>query len=204
MASCGLTVQGFPGETYQNAMDPGLRSLAASTAGARLVSGLRCWQHSSRGQGGDPETEALGRSQGGVSTKVQLQAEGSGKPMSFVLSPGQRHEAVVFKSLLEQGAVRRKGGGRPRTRPQRVIGDKGYSSSAIRCYLRHRGMRQTIPCKSNQRRRGRFDRGSYRQRNWIECLINQLKQFRRVATRYEKRAENYLTMLTLAAIWIWL
>jgi transposase len=70
--------------------------------------------------------------------------------------------------------------------------------------LRRRGIRFTIPHRSNERRRGTFDRVLYRQRNRIERLINRLKQFRRIATRYEKRAENYLAMLTIAAILLWL
>ena len=89
-------------------------------------------------------------------------------------------------------------------RPRRVIGDKSYSSKEIRRYLRRRGIRITIPRKTNERRGGPFDRAIYRTRNRIERLINRLKQFRRVATRYEKRAENYLAMLTIAAIILWL
>src|SRR5919199_1042408 len=81
-----------------------------------------------RGKGGDPATEALGRSRGGFSTKVHLRAEGGGKPMTLVLTPGQAHEAPVFPRLLTQGAVRRPGPGRPRLRPDRVAGDKAYSS----------------------------------------------------------------------------
>jgi transposase len=121
-----------------------------------------------------------------------------------VLTAGQRHEAVVFEALMEQGAVKRPGRGRPRVRPKRVVADKGYSSGKIRRYLRRRGIRMTIPRKQNERRAGRFDRKQYRERNRVERLINRLKQFRRVATRYEKRAVNYKAMLTLAAILLWL
>ena len=110
----------------------------------------------------------------------------------------------MFEKLMEQGAVKRDGVGRPRLRPRRVVGDKGYSSGKIRLYLRRRGIRLTIPRKSNERRRGKFDKSIYRQRNRVERLFNRLKQFRRIATRYEKRAENYLAMLTLASILLWL
>ncbi len=122
--------------------------------------------------------------------------------MGFVLTAGQRHEAVVFEQLMEQGQVRR-GAGRAKLRPKRVVGDKGYSSKRIRGYLRRRGIRATIPHKSNERR-GRFDKAVYRERNRVERTINRLKQFRRVATRYEKLAENYLAMLTIAAMILWL
>lgn len=117
---------------------------------------------------------------------------------------GERHEAVVFEQLMEQGTVKRKSSGRPRLRPCRVSGDKGYSSSKIRVYLRRRGIRITIPRKDNERRRGKFDKSLYRQRNRVERCFNRLKQFRRIATRYEKKAENYLAMLTLASIIMWL
>jgi transposase len=70
--------------------------------------------------------------------------------------------------------------------------------------LRRRGIRLTIPRKSNERRRGKFDKLVYRQRNVVERCFNRLKQFRRIATRYEKKAENYLAMLTLASIFLWL
>ncbi len=65
-------------------------------------------------------------------------------------------------------------------------------------------MRITIPRKANERRRGPFDKQLYKLRARVEQLINRLKQFRRIATRYEKRAENYLSMVTLGAILLWL
>lgn len=148
--------------------------------------------------------EALGRSSGGFSTKIHLRCDGNGLPITFRLTVGERHEAVVFESLMEQGTVKRPGAGRPRLRPQRISGDKGYSSGKIRCYLRRRGIRMTIPRKDNERRRGKFDKALYRQRNRVERCFNRLKQYRRIATRYEKQAENYLAMLTIASIMMWL
>ncbi len=103
---------------------------------------------------------------------------------------------------MEQGKVKRTPG-RPRLRPGRVVGDKGYSSGKIRSYLRRLGIRVTIPHKRHERK-GRFDKQLYRGRNRVERLINRLKQFRRLATRYEKRAANYQAMLTIAAIMLWL
>ena len=148
--------------------------------------------------------EALGWSKGGFSTKIHLRCDGNGLPMTCLLTVGERHEAVMFEPLMEQGAVRRPGRGRPRIRPKRVSGDKGYSSGKIRAYLRRRGIRSTIPRKGNERRRGQFDQTLYRQRNQVERCFNRLKQNRRIATRYEKKAENYLAMLTLASIKMWL
>lgn len=156
------------------------------------------------GQKSDAATEALGRSQGGLSTKLHVRAEGGGRLITFILTPGQRHELVAVEPLLEQGAVKRKSVGRPRLRPKRVAGDKGYSSPPLRRYLRRRGIRYTIPRRRDQPRSGPFDKELYRLRNRVERLIGRLKQYRRIATRYEKRAANYAAMVTIAAILHWL
>jgi transposase len=119
---------------------------------------------------------------------------------------------------MEQGAVKRSGRGRPRLRPLRLVGDKGYTGRKarrtedsvrqtlrrIRNYLRRRGIRLTIPRLSNEPRRGSFNREIYRQRNIVERAINRLKQFRRIATRYEKLAANYTAMIAIACILLWL
>ena len=123
--------------------------------------------------------------------------------MVLLLTPGQRHEQTMFEPLMERGPVKRRGRGRPRLRPDRVAGDKGYSSKKIRRYLRRRRIGVVI-ARQKRERRVRFDKAAYRKRNVVERLINRLKQFRRVATRYEKRAINYLAMLTIAAIMLWL
>jgi transposase len=148
--------------------------------------------------------EALGRSQGGFSTKIHLRAEGRGRPMVAVLTGGERHEQIALEAVLDGGAIRRPGRGRPRLRPRRVAGDKAYSSPPARRRLRRRGIRPVIPTRRDQPRRPDFDRDAYRQRNKVERLINRLKQYRRIATRYEKRACNYLAMLTIGMILLWI
>jgi transposase len=84
------------------------------------------------------------------------------------------------------------------------VADKGYSYRPVRQYLQRRGIGRVIPWRRNQRQRGPFDQAAYRLRERVERLISQLKQWRRVATRYEKRARNYLAMVTLRAILLWL
>lgn len=84
---------------------------------------------------------------------------------------------------MEQGAVKRKGRGRPKLRPKRVVGDKGYSSRKNRQYARRKGIRITIPRRRDEHRHGPFDREIYRQRNRVERLIGRLKQFRRLDLR---------------------
>jgi transposase len=173
--------------------------------GLHFVDGtiMRAHQHAAGAKRG-AVAEALGRSQGGFSTKVHLRAEGGGKLMTLVLTPGQRHEAVAFEPLMASGAVQRPRGGRPKRRPRRIAGDKAYSSRKIRQYLRSHGMRITIPRKQNEHRTGPFDRAIYRLRERVERLINRLKQNRRLATRYEKCAANYRAMWVLAATLLWL
>jgi transposase len=120
--------------------------------------------------------------------------------MTLVLTPGQSHEAKAVAPLLSTGAVKRVGRGRPHLRPKRIVGDKGYCGKPIRDLLRRRGIRSTIAKRDNMCRKGPFDKAIYRQRNQIERTINRFKHFRRIATRYEKRAVNYLAMWHIAAI----
>jgi transposase len=175
------------------------RGSGAPACGGRAKKGL-CSGAAEPGE--DPE--ALGRSRGGFTTKIHLRAEGGGKPVAILITAGQRNEQSLFEALMETGAVKRAGRGRPRIRPDRVAGDKGYSSSKkIRAYLQKRGIGAVIAHRDNERRAGRFDKEAYRERNVVKRLIGRLKQFRRVATRYEKRAENYRAMLTIAAIVLW-
>jgi transposase len=124
--------------------------------------------------------------------------------MALILTPGQRHEAMVFAQLLESGAVKRRGPGRPKRRPHRIMGDKGDSSRRIRRYARQHGIRITIPRQRNEGRTGPLNRTLDRLRNRIERLINRCQQFRRLATRYEKRAANYQVMWLIAATISWL
>jgi transposase len=128
--------------------------------------------------------------------------------MAFVLSGGERHESLYVEALLSVGRVRRVGRGRSPARPGQLVGDKGYSYLVVRRALARRGIRAVIPRRRDQRpgdRRHRaLDRAVYRERNRVERLVNRLKQRRRVATRYEKRATHYLAMLTVAAALLWL
>jgi transposase len=146
----------------------------------------------------------LGRSQGGFSTKLHVRAEGHGRPMAAVLTSGERHEQIALEPLMDAGAVRRPGRGRPRLRPRRLAGDRSYSNSAARRRIRRRGIQPVIPTRRDQRQLPGFDREAYRQRNAVERMIGRLKQFRRIATRYEKRAANYLAMITISMALLWL
>jgi transposase len=110
----------------------------------------------------------------------------------------------MVETLLSQGAVKCPGSGQPKLRPQRIAGDKGHSSRKIRTFARRRGIRITIPHRRNERHRGQFDRTIYKQCNRVERLFSRMKQFRRLATRCDKRAENYRAMWLIAATILWL
>ena len=116
---------------------------------------------------------------------------------------------------MDQISIRRQGKGRPRTRPGAAMGDKAYSSAANRAYLRKRGIKAVIPVKEDQKihRRSRgssggrppaFDPGRYTDRNTVERCFAKLKQFRAVATRYDKREQIYQGTIDIASIRIWL
>ncbi len=128
----------------------------------------------------------------------------------ILATPGQRHEVTQLEALLAGGSVKRTradgrpGQGRPRRRPAKLVGDKGYAFPSARRLLRRRGIGAVIPSKSDQPHQPRFDRVAYRGRNRVERSVGRLKQFRRVATRYDKRAVNYLAWVTLATAVIWL
>ena len=135
----------------------------------------------------------MGRSRGGLTTKVHALVDARGLPIKLVLTAGQTHDSQAAATLLEdlpENAV--------------VLADKGYDADWIRAAIEARGAAPNIPAKSNRTQRFCFSRSLYRQRNLIERFFAKLKQFRRTATRYEKLAANYLAMLKLASIRLWL
>ncbi|MER6291247.1 IS5 family transposase, partial [Streptomyces sviceus] len=161
----------------------------------------------------EPDDHALGRSRGGLTTKIHLACDGKGRPLAVMVTPGQRHDSICARPLLERIRVPRTGPGRPRCRPDQVIADKAYSSRGFRAYLRKRGIGHTIPQKTDQQRH-RHNRGSRgsrggrppafdRQRNIVERCFNRLKGFRGIATRYEKTATSYEAAVTLASLLPW-
>ena len=183
------------------------RPLPGSTRGAAANDKNR--------SGGGTNREALGRSRGGLSTKIHLAADRRCRPLTQILTAGQRGDSPQFIPVLGQLRIGRRGTGRPRTRPGAAMGDKAYSSAANRAYLRRRGITAVIPVKEDQknhrRNRGRsggrppaFDAARYRERNTVERCFSKLKQFRAVATRYDKRERIYRGTVDVASIRIWL
>ncbi|WP_442816646.1 IS5 family transposase [Streptomyces sp. NBC_01304] len=159
--------------------------------------------------------EALGRSRGGLTCKVHLLADDRARPLVWQTSPGQRGDNPMLVPVLESLRIRRSGPGRPRIRPDRLRGDKAYSSRDTRAYLRRRHIKATIAQPRDQRERRRrqgraggrppaFDKDQYRHRSAVERCVSKWKQFRAVASRYDKRDYIFNGTLTVAAIAIWL
>jgi transposase len=160
------------------------------------------------------EGEALGRSRGGLSTKIHLAADGRGRPLSVLLTGGQAGDNPQLLPVLDAIAVQGPAG-RPRKRPVLLLADKGYAHDSTRAALRRRRIPHAIPERSDQAARraakgsrgGRppaFDKEAYKQRNVVERCFQRLKQWRDLATRYAKRAAIYRASLVLISAIIWL
>ena len=132
----------------------------------------------------------MGRSRGGLTTKIHALVNEIGLPIRFELTPGQEHDAPVCRLLLDQ------------LQPgQSVLADKAYDADWIRELIWEQGAIDVIPSKSNRKIPKEFDAETYKLRNHIERFFGRLKaSFRRIATRYEKTAQNFMAMIKLAAI----
>lgn len=159
--------------------------------------------------------EAIGRSRGGLSTKIHLAVDRRGRPLSIVLTPGQAGDNPQLLPVLDAVRIPGPGPGRPRKRPDVLIADKGYAHDSTRTILRQRGITHVIPERADQAARrasrgslgGRppdFDPALYRERNVVERCFGRLKQYRDLATRYAKRAVIYRGSLVLITALIWL
>jgi len=135
--------------------------------------------------------QGLGRSRGGLGTKLSIACDGRGVPLAVVAAPGQRHDLRLAEATLTD-AMRRAG------RPRALLGDKAYSVAWLRNWVAARGIRPVIPTRSDQKPDARFSAQAYRRRNVVERLIGWLKESRRVATRYDKLLRVYLGFVHLA------
>ena len=158
---------------------------------------------------------AIGRSRGGLTSKIHLAVDGRGRPLAVVLTPGQAGDNPQLTTMLDAIRIHDGRPGRPRKRPDMVIADKAYSHPSTRAELRRRRITAVIPERDDQLARrtakgragGRpptFDRATYRRRNVVERCFNRLKQWRDLATRFAKRASLYRAGLVLIAALIWL
>ena len=183
---------------------------------ARRFRAIRgAWSNYKNPREQEPVDHAIGRSRGGMTCKIHLVTDGKGRPLGLVLTGGNAADTSFFQTALETIEVHDGGPGRPRRRPDRVLADKAYTAKANRDYLTGRGIKHTIPERDDQKthraRRGSaggrpraFDTDAYRGRNVVERCFNKLKNWRGIATRYDKTARCYLGGVTLAAALIWI
>jgi transposase len=138
--------------------------------------------------------QALGRSRGGFSPKLHLRCDARGLPLALVLTPGEAHETRAFGDLVEDLAAG----------TRCLLGDMGYDADWVRQELLVRGILPVIPPNPVRQEAPSLDRELHRLRNRVERLVGRLKQFRAVATRYDKTAESFLAFVQLAAARLWL
>lgn len=134
----------------------------------------------------------MGRSRGGLSTKIHATVDALGNPVRWILTGGQVSDINQAGALIA---------GFPTTA---VMGDKGYDADALVTLIEQGGAQAVIPPRSNRIKQRDYDHHLYKDRNLVERFFACLKQFRRIATRYEKLSRNFMSMLNLACAFIWL
>ena len=138
------------------------------------------------------QKQAVGRSRGGRNTKIHALADAKGRLIAILLTGGEAHDCPVAERLIG------------RVEPaERMLGDKAYDSNELRDELDRRGTKPVIPNRSNRKRPFSFSKRLYKLRWRIESAFNRLKDFRRIATRYDRLARNYLASVCLAAALVW-
>ena len=138
------------------------------------------------------ETKAVGRSRGGRNTKIHALADAKGRLIAILLTGGEAHDCPVAERLIRRVKS-----------AKRMLGDKAYDSAELREELDKRGTRPVIPNRSNRKQPFRFSKRLYKLRWRIEAAFNRLKDFRRIATRYDRLARNYLASVCLVAALVW-
>lgn len=153
---------------------------------------VRAHQHAAGGRGGI-HRNSIGRSRGGLTTKIHTRTNAEGLAIGFCLTPGQASDMTSYVDLMNEMAPD----------PITMLADKGYDSDAIRADLERRGADPVIPTKSNRKIQIPVEKVTYALRNRIERFFNKLKHSRRVATRYDKLESSFLGFVQLATIRIW-
>jgi transposase len=152
---------------------------------------IRAHQHSSGASGGQ-EKQHLGRSCGGFSTKIHAKVDALGLPLKYILTSGESHEITVAKDLIADDNC------------EYLLADRGYDADYFRDDLSILGISPVIPSRKNRILPRQYDKEIYKNRNQVERFFNRLKNFRRIATRYDKTAIMYMATLVIAGILLWL
>jgi transposase len=150
---------------------------------------VRAHQHSAGGKGG-AQNQAIGRSRGGLTTKIHAAVDGLGNPSRILLSAGNHSDVEYGPELIADLPA------------ENILADKGYDSNAFVSQIEGTGHRAVIPPRKNRKEAREYDKHLYKERHLVECFFNKIKQYRRIATRYDKLARNYLSMVFIGAILI--
>ncbi|EPK4900558.1 IS5 family transposase [Klebsiella pneumoniae] len=184
-----------------------LADWSATALDGSNIRALKCAAGAPKKQPDIAGDNGLGRSRGGFGTKIHMATDGSGLPLNIVLSPGQVYESQCAQRLLDGIGVHRQNGSMKRC-GHVVQADRAYSGHTLRNELINKGIKTITPRKFNQKMesdgRLRLDRDACRNRNRnrnvVERCFGRLKEYRRIATRYDKTARNYLAMVNLGCI----
>ncbi len=162
------------------------------------------WRRRKKNDSDEPDDHALGRCRGGFSTKIHILCDGQGHPLDAAITGGHVHESTMLDVLLISADEQlMSSDGEKLPWPKALAGDKGYRADWIDEYLLELEIRPVIPSKENENRGSRlveFDKEQYRKRNIVERLIGWLKENRRVLSRFEKTAKNFIGMIKMAFI----
>jgi transposase len=138
------------------------------------------------------QKQAIGRSRGGRNTKIHAIADAKGRLLSILLTGGEAHDCPPAKRLIR------------RTKPaKKLLGDKACDSGELRLWLKGRGTKAVVPNRSCRKQPFCFDRSTYKLRHRVENAFCRLKDFRRIATRYDRLARNFLASICLVAAIVW-
>lgn len=138
--------------------------------------------------------QAIGRSRGGLTTKIHAVVDALGDPLRFKLTGGQCHDSVTGYKMLKQMDLTKK----------QMLADRAYDTNQILHLLEQQSATPVIPSKKNRRKPRKWDKEIYKERHLIECFFNKVKHYRQLATRFDKLASLFKAFLTLASIMIWL
>lgn len=150
--------------------------------------------HESSNGGEKTENKAVGRTKGGLNTKVHAIVDGLGNPVAFLLSPGNDNDSTHAIELMNKTDIA----------GSNLLGDKAYGTKEILAYISEHGATVVIPPKSNAKDPWPVDYCLYKERHLVECFFQKIKWFRRVATRYDKLDRSFLAFVYMATIMIWL
>lgn len=140
------------------------------------------------------ENKAVGRTKGGINTKIHAIVDGLGNPVAFLLSPGNDGDSTHAVDLMSKIDIE----------GSNLLGDKAYGTKEILAYIKEHGAVAVIPPKINAKKPWKVDYCLYKERHLVECFFQKIKWFRRIATRYDKLDKSFLSFVYIAACMIWL